>query len=35
MEDGAQVWYNKQRPAPLGLATPVATLLDTPARPGP
>jgi hypothetical protein len=29
MEDRGRVWYNKQRPAPLGLATPVATLLDT------
>ena len=29
MEGGARVWYNKQQPAPLGLATPVATLLDT------
>jgi A/G-specific adenine glycosylase len=34
MEGGARVWYNKQRPAPLGLATPVAALLDT-RRPGP
>ncbi|HEV2927083.1 MAG TPA: A/G-specific adenine glycosylase, partial [Propionibacteriaceae bacterium] len=35
MEGGARVWYNKRRPAPLGLATPVATLLGTTARPGP
>ena len=35
MEDRGRVWYNRQRPVPLGLATPVATLLDTPPRPGP
>ncbi len=35
MEGRGRVWYNRQRPAPLGLATPVATLLGAVEWPGP